>query len=317
MKKLGWLGFVFLWLVLCALPTDGEVVVSKAGETVKLACGLPRGRTLEWYREGDRVVRVSNAGMTSKGTGDLAQRRTFLRQVNLEISSVKGEDAGRFTCKVDQRSVQHLLIVITVLASPSASLQLGSNATLQCQVKGFQGSGPAVQWRRPDGSLHPGSEVAHLEPVDRSHKGAWNCTFSYDGKPYSQRLDISVEEPMPKPGNPPGVGEEPGCKGCGSGAGGTSASPAPLPPPPLLLGLSWQLWVAIGVGCLVVVVLTVCIVHLCRRIQRKKRKLRRMKNSRQQLMPKEYCRCDRPAAATKLQPRVRPTAPPLRPLHVQ
>lgn len=57
----------FLWSVLCALPADGEVVVSKPGETVKLACGLPGGRTLEWHREETRVVIVRNAGMPSKG----------------------------------------------------------------------------------------------------------------------------------------------------------------------------------------------------------------------------------------------------------
>lgn len=79
----------------------------------------------------------------------------------------------------------------SVSASPSTVLQLGSSATLQCQVKGLP-SQAALQWRKPDGSLHPGSDVARLEAVACSDEGAWNCTFSHGGLVYSERLDIKV-----------------------------------------------------------------------------------------------------------------------------
>lgn len=84
---------VFLWSVLCALPTDGEVVVSKAGETVKLACGLPTGRTLEWHHEGDKVVRVSSAGMTSKGYWSGSIHRLYCFQ------SCSGADSAHVLCQ--------------------------------------------------------------------------------------------------------------------------------------------------------------------------------------------------------------------------
>lgn len=97
-----------------------------------------------------------------------------------------------------------------------------------------------MQWRKPDGSLHKGSKVAELESVARSDAGTWNCTFSYEGKPYSESLHITVtggsptfaqhlqqescsgskplvflSEPAPAPATPQAGGEEPACKDCG------------------------------------------------------------------------------------------------------
>lgn len=79
----------------------------------------------------------------------------------------------------------------SVSASPSTDLLLGSSAQLQCQVKGPTEE-PALEWRKPGGSVHKGSKV-ELESVARSDAGAWNCSFSHEGKPYSQSLHISVK----------------------------------------------------------------------------------------------------------------------------
>lgn len=48
------------------------------------------------------------------------------------------------------------------------------------------------------------------------------------------------------------------------------AQPGVTNSPFLQLGLSWWMWVVIGVGCLLVVVLMVVIICLCKRIKRKK-----------------------------------------------
>lgn len=81
---------------------------------------------------------------------------------------------------------------VSVSASPSADLQLGSEATLQCQVKGLMPE-YAVQWERPGGSPHITSQVVQLKSVARSDAGAWNCTFSYDEMTYSESLNIKVK----------------------------------------------------------------------------------------------------------------------------
>lgn len=114
----------------------------------------------------------------------------------------------------------------SVSASPSAVLQLGSNATLHCQVKGLPPQS-APQWRKPDGSLHPGSGVAQLNPVARSDEGTWNCTFSHDGLMYGRSLDIRVTGGSP-------TSAEHQQKSCGgselvslSGAATTPAKPVP------------------------------------------------------------------------------------------
>lgn len=80
---------------------------------------------------------------------------------------------------------------VSVSASPSADLQLGSEATLQCQVKGLMPD-YAVQWKRPGGSPHTTSQVVQLKSVARSDAGTWQCTFSHDGVTYNENLDIKV-----------------------------------------------------------------------------------------------------------------------------
>lgn len=51
---------------------------------------------------------------------------------------------------------------------------------------------PEARWKKPDGSLYPGSKVASLKEVTGSDAGAWNCTFDYDGHRHDETLDISV-----------------------------------------------------------------------------------------------------------------------------
>lgn len=81
-------------------------------------------------------------------------------------------------------------------ARPSAVLKLGSSASLHCWVKGLPPSS-APQWRKPDGSVLPGAEVALLDPVARSDEGAWNCTFPHGGLTYGRSLDIRVTGGLP------------------------------------------------------------------------------------------------------------------------
>lgn len=82
-----------------------------------------------------------------------------------------------------------LSLSASVSVKPSADLQLGSKAQLQCQVKGLT-QGPAVKWRNPGGSLH--SSELQLDSVARSDAGTWKCMFSHDGLTYNESLEIRV-----------------------------------------------------------------------------------------------------------------------------
>ncbi|XP_038567030.1 T-cell surface glycoprotein CD4-like [Micropterus salmoides] len=249
---------VQFWFVLGALSATGTVIITKSGEKAMITCGEGSfSNKLLWYHRGNFIVENNVRGFPRKGTVDITKRFNLKKETDLEILGVKEEDAGQFTCVVDGTSHEHTLLVVSVWASPSGDLLLGSEATLQCQVKGLD-QGSTVQWKRPDGSAYGESHTAQLRPVDRSYAGTWKCMFSFGGKEYSESLHISVKEPAPTTSEPvTSKGSKdicnPTCPNC------TTPSAAQL------LGLNWLLWVTVGV-----VVLLVCVIVLCKRIRRRK-----------------------------------------------
>lgn len=84
-----------------------------------------------------------------------------------------------------------LSLSVSVSASSSGDLLLGSEVTLKCQVTGLNPDS-TVQWESPGGKSHAGSQ-AELKSVARSDAGTWKCTFSYDGTTYSESLEIKVQ----------------------------------------------------------------------------------------------------------------------------
>lgn len=288
--------------MLGALSATGTVIVTKSGRMARIRCGVSSfSYKLMWRHRGNFIVENNLRGLLRRGTVDITKRLILKKETDLEIFGVKEEDAGQFTCVVDGTSHEHTLLVVSVWASPSGDLLLGSEATLQCQVKGLD-QGSTVQWKRPDGSAYGESHTAQLRPVDRSYAGTWKCMFSFGGKEYNESLHISVKEPAPTTSEP--------VTSKGSKDIRTTPSAAQL------LGLSWWFWVAIGVGSLVVILLMVCVIVLCKRIRRRKRKLQKMKYDRQLLKSKQYCKCNRSTAAEKPQQRRRkekPSALPLQP----
>ncbi len=83
-----------------------------------------------------------------------------------------------------------LSLSVSVSARPTDDFLLGSKVTLQCKVKGLN-SDPAVQWERPDGNPHTGSETVQLN--SSSDSGTWKCKFSHGKEEYSQGLEITVK----------------------------------------------------------------------------------------------------------------------------
>ncbi|XP_076593892.1 T-cell surface glycoprotein CD4-like [Chaetodon auriga] len=297
MKITAWFG-----VVLGALSAAGEVFITKPGQTVNLKCGGHTDKNLEWRHGNKKIYSIlPRSPGPLKGESEIADR-SRLSGTDLRIRGVKEQDAGKFTCIIDGKSQEHTLLVVSLSLRSSADLRLGSEATLECNVKGVNPE-PAVQWKRPGGSVHTESQIAQLKPLARSDEGTWSCTFSHAGKAHSESIEIKVAEPVR-----------------------TTLAPVPpknskdvtVPKPPKTpMGLSWWMWVVIGVGCVVVLLLMVFVICLCRRIKRRKRVLRKMKNGRQRPMPAQYCQCNRPTAAAKPQQgrrREKPSAPPLQPL---
>ncbi|XP_070767546.1 T-cell surface glycoprotein CD4-like [Enoplosus armatus] len=307
MKTIMWFGFV-----LGALSAAGKVILSKPGGKASFECGVGSFSNLVWNRGNNLITNLNGkTGFNRKGKGDIVGRSSVKNDRTLEISRVKEEDAGKFTCVVDGKTQEFTLLVVSVSASPSGDLHVGSEATLQCRVKGLD-QGSTVQWKKPDGSPHAGSHTVELKSLARSDAGFWQCTFSHGGEMFNMSLGIKVIEsalktPAPFPSQGSKGVHKPGCTNCVT---------SPPPNAALLPALHWWVWVAVGIGCLVVVLLMVFVIVLCKRIRRRKRKLQKMKYDRQLLKSKQYCQCNRPAAAAKPQQgrrREKPSALPLQP----
>ncbi|XP_039973543.1 uncharacterized protein LOC120784115 [Xiphias gladius] len=289
MKTIVWLGFV-----LGTLSAAGKVIHTKIGQRLILECGMDDyKRSLSWHHGNVLIISVDGKTGFSRKGNDAIHTRSRINGLNLEISGVKKEDAGDFTCNADGNSHKHTLLVVSVSASP-LELQVGSNVMLQCEVEGLS-PGSEVQLMRPDGRPHTGSKKGELN-VNYTDEGTWECTFSYGTEKYSEKLDVKIKEPASKtpissltPTQGSNVYRDTSCLHCS-----TDTEPS-------VGQLSWWLWVLVGVGCLVVVLLTVSVIVFCKRIRRKKKNIQKMKNGQQSLMPKQYCQCRCPTAAVKPQ----------------
>uniref|UniRef100_A0A3Q4I209 Ig-like domain-containing protein n=1 Tax=Neolamprologus brichardi TaxID=32507 RepID=A0A3Q4I209_NEOBR len=178
--------------MLGALSAAGEDFFAKVGGKVTLKCGVSSyRRSLQWLHGNDLLHSVDQRGFPR--SVDLA-RRSVVRQTNLEISSVRETDAGRFTCSADGTRHEHSLSVfsVSVSVSPTADLLLGSEATLQCDVKGLI-EGCEVKWRSPIVDSPEWSPTAQLNPVTSSHNGTWECIITCGSDQLSEHLTITVQ----------------------------------------------------------------------------------------------------------------------------
>uniref|UniRef100_UPI0037E8CC06 uncharacterized protein n=1 Tax=Semicossyphus pulcher TaxID=241346 RepID=UPI0037E8CC06 len=303
MKTVVWFGFVF-----GAVSAAGEVIQTKPGGSVTFKFESGTFSSVLWRHGNDMIIHISSSGMNRKGKGDIVQR-SRVDGADLQVSGVKEEDAGIFTCEADRKTKQYTLLVVSVSASPSGVLQLGSTALLQCRVTGLK-TGSTVQLKKPDGS-QTGLETVKLEPVALSDEGTWKCLFTHDSVSYTESLVIRVEERATvaaAPTKKPKEVTQPTCIDC---------VPSPSSEVPLLFGHSWWVWVAVGVGSLVVILLLVIIIVSCQRIKKRKRMRLRKQNGHQPMKPQQYCQCNRPTAAAKPQQgrrKEKPLALPRQPL---
>lgn len=279
---------VWFVLVLSALSAADELVHGIPGQKVTIKCGFDTySSRLDWHRGEKFIMNIdSKTGFRRKGSGDIVERSS-IKNTNLEISRVKEEDAGEFTCTVDRKSRKHRLLVMSVSVRPSSELQLGSNATFTCQTKGLE-SDTLGKWKMPGQDESTGRHTFELNSVAPSHEGTWVCMYSHAGNEYSKELEIKVIG-LPTTTSPPKTSNDT----CVPTSTSSNAS-GPL-------RLSWWMWVAVGVGGVVVVFLMVLVIILCKRIKRRKKRLLKIKNAAQSLKPRQYCQCDHPAAAAKPQ----------------
>uniref|UniRef100_A0A3Q0S1S7 Ig-like domain-containing protein n=1 Tax=Amphilophus citrinellus TaxID=61819 RepID=A0A3Q0S1S7_AMPCI len=229
---------VYVLYVLGALSAAGEIFIAEVGQKVRLGCGVSSYRRSLEYE-----------GLVVSCTGELA-KRTSVRHVNLEISGVRETDAGKFTCLADKTSKEHSLVVVSVSVSvaPSAVLQLGSEATLQCDVKGLD-EGYEVKWKSPNAGLPEGTSTTQLKPVTSLHDGTWQCVITYGSNQISESLTIKVK------GNTHVLGMKTLIYLCDQNKKRGVWCTAMDDP----LGISCWMWLAMGVCCLFGILLMLCV----------------------------------------------------------
>lgn len=79
---------------------------------------------------------------------------------------------------------------LPVSVNPPNTLQVGTTATVQCRVKELDQTF-RVEWQKPDGSVKS-SNTVHLNPVDASHGGDWQCRVVNTEDQFSKTLSITV-----------------------------------------------------------------------------------------------------------------------------
>ncbi|RVE62795.1 hypothetical protein OJAV_G00161430 [Oryzias javanicus] len=185
---------VFLGFALNVLPAAAKVFFGHVDQKVTVECGdSTKPQNLEWLYNGKRVWIIIRNGFPSRVQSDIA-KRSNIRGSNLEINSVKKEDAGKFTCRADGKSHDHWLYIVSAVVTPSGVLQEGSDASLQCEVHNLD-QRITVKWQRPDGSLIHDKTV-DLKPVKTSHGGTWTCEVTAEGgESFTTYLTINVKPP--------------------------------------------------------------------------------------------------------------------------
>ncbi|XP_024861548.1 CD4-2 molecule, tandem duplicate 2 isoform X2 [Kryptolebias marmoratus] len=297
MKTIIWFGF-------------GNSAFTEVGQRIVLICGAKKVQhRLEWSYGDQLIYRIDErSGHNSKG-GSRFTQKAKMNGKDLRIDNVEKRDAGKFTCKADGVSYEQTLIVVSVSVAPSHNVQVGTQATLECQVTDQTST---VEWKKPDGSVEK-SKTVQLNPVDASHGGMWQCHVVNGVDKFNKTLTVTVTglatTPFPKPPIPKQPDIEDTTSTHSKNSSGGTNNPHTYASEFELLGLIWWVCVAIGVGSLLVIILIVVIIVMVKRIRRKKRKLK-MKKAKQSQKAKTYCECERQTAAPKPQQGRRREKPP-------
>ncbi|XP_076137122.1 T-cell surface glycoprotein CD4-like [Alosa pseudoharengus] len=183
-----------LYIVVCE-ASGLQVYYGQAGKDLRLKCH-DQSSEFTWKYESTQIISVVKSGRQTKGISELAERAKVFGSA-LQISNLKPEDSGTFTCITTDRKKQKSSSQITlhvfkvsVSVSPASPLLLSSAATLNCHA---DGSPDNVTWKHnnQDKTAETGKTVT-LGNVEGSHVGMWRCLVYYGETQFEASLDIDV-----------------------------------------------------------------------------------------------------------------------------
>ncbi|XP_035251356.1 CD4-2 molecule, tandem duplicate 2 isoform X2 [Anguilla anguilla] len=266
------------------------------GTQAELRCQVSGGSkvTPSWVRPNGAMVKTSEAG-------------------SFTLQSVDVADGGKWACQLKKESKIDLPITVLGLSStPAVTAGPGEPVVLRCELSqsglvgslglqeggwerlspnparllslekradgqlfwngtGARGSGLKFSQEKLDGNLS-----VTLKKVTVQQSGKYQCFLKFkDRGNVTAQVSLEVKGQSDETNHGGGtIGDQPNSKG-------------------VFLGLSLWVWLAIGVGCLVLIVLIIITVLLSQRNKRMKRRARKLRSMRQPLTARDYCRCSR------------------------
>ncbi|KAG7469356.1 hypothetical protein MATL_G00128190 [Megalops atlanticus] len=230
------------------------------------------------------------------------------------LPSVDFSDEGKWVCQIADKNFSLNIAVLGILPGPNLTVNESDSVVLPCVLsnpvskyayQAFQlleggwaqispksdhllslrMEGSELYWNKTGvrkkelqfSSEKLGTNLSlMLKDVKMKHAGQYQCSLKFKDKG-TLKFQVSLQVK----GQPGGSAVVPGTHGNGSIKG-------------LLFGLNLWLWVAIGVGSLVVISLIATVVCLYQRHKRmKKRRRQKRRSIRQPLTARDYCQCNR------------------------
>lgn len=266
------------------------------GTQAELRCqvsGVSKVKPL-WFRPDGTVVKTSEAGSSTLQPVDLA-------------------DGGTWACQIKpERKINLPITVLGLSSTPALTARPGESVVLRCDLSqsgpvgslGFQEGGwerlspsPArllSLQKRADGQLFwnstdeqrrglqfskeklDGNLSVTLKTVTVQQSGKYQCFLKF-----KDRGNVTAQVSLEVKGQSVGTNHGRGTNGDQPNSKG------------VFLGLSLWVWLAIGVGCLILIVLIVITVYLNQRNKKMKRRARKLRSMRQPLTARDYCQCNR------------------------
>ncbi|XP_067646453.1 limbic system-associated membrane protein isoform X3 [Eurosta solidaginis] len=152
------------------------------GETIELPCKVQNlGSFVLLWRKGSSVLTAGHLKITRD------PRFKIVGDYNLQIVSVKTQDAGDYICQLGDQENRDQVHTVEILVPPTlrsmpyngqVTARKGSTVTLECKASG--NPVPTIYWFKKDvfsGPTHlSDSSTLVLENVDRHHAGVYQCS---------------------------------------------------------------------------------------------------------------------------------------------
>ncbi|XP_059095513.1 protein amalgam-like [Tigriopus californicus] len=161
----------------------GETIRAAVGEKVTLPCEIKNlGTFVQVWQKGDDVLTAQSLMVTPDPRFHLVSKH------NLQISSIRSQDAGDYTCKISMMGEPILIThTLEILVPPSIRpdppdgnyvVKKGRRVELRCLASG--NPDPTITWSRQNNLLPSGekarvSKTLIIDSVDRHEAGTYVC----------------------------------------------------------------------------------------------------------------------------------------------